>query len=102
MKDWRFILTLLLVTLVTKPRKWVYRAALFVLGWLVLQIGLLFAKLTPLLPGAAAEIFEGKVPLGAAVVTGICLLALFQMSRTYKSYIGSVHVSMHSRFGVAS
>lgn len=102
MRSLRFVSALLLVTLVTKPSKWVYRAALFVLGWVVLQIGILFANLAPLLPGALAEISEGKVPLGAAIAVGVYLLVLFQVSRTYKSYIGSIHVAINRRFGVAS
>ncbi|MCB8889573.1 hypothetical protein [Vreelandella malpeensis] len=102
MSSLRFIATLLLVTLVTKPSKWVCRAALFVLGWVVFQIGTLFADLAPLLPGAFAEILEGKVSLGVAIAVGIHLLVLFQLSRTYKSYIGLIHVAMNRRFGVAS
>ncbi len=101
-KSLLFVSTLLLVTLVTRPNKWIYRAASFVLGWVVLQIGYLFANLAPLFPGAVSDILVGKVPLGAAVAVGIYLLVLFQVSRSYKSYIGLVHVAMHRRFGVAS
>ncbi|WP_110458263.1 hypothetical protein [Shewanella algidipiscicola] len=94
-------ITLLLITLLSKPRKEILKAVKFSYRYAAIQIAILFAAITPYMWGAAQEVFAGQVPLLTTLVV-LAYIGIFKFLATqFWSVADACAIQLDKRFGSA-
>jgi len=100
----KFFLTfsLLLITLLTKPRKEILKAVKFSYRYAAVQIAIFFAAMTPYFWGAAQEVFAGQVPLLATLIV-LMYMAIFKLvAKQFWSVADACTIQLDKRFSSVS
>ncbi len=94
--------TLLLITLLTKPRQEILKVVKLSYRYAAIKIAIFFAAITPYLWGAVQEVFAGQVPLLTALVVLIYMGIFYFSAKQFWSVSDACTIQLDKRFNSVS
>lgn len=90
--------SLLLITLLSKPRKEILKVVKYIYRYAAIKIAILFFLITPYFWGAAQEVISGQVPL-LTVLVALLYIGVFKfIAKQFWSVADACTIQLDKRF----